>query len=1183
MLRIVRTLWVFLAAVPVLYGQLNGRLTGTVLDPTGASVPDAKVELYLAGGKAPLLTATTNTEGLFDFIAVRPDLYMLVVEHTGFAKYSQGDVKVDPVRQTELPAIQLTLAGSVQMVDVTAAVQVVNVSSAEIASTVTQAQITHLPVLDRQIGNLFVLQAGVSYNGSTPTVINGMRPSYSNLTFEGINFQDTVRTNDLDNLPNRFTIAQVSEFTVSTSNVNPTIGGAASTITLLAPSGSNALHGSGYWYNRNSFLSANNWFNNKNNVARPFLNLNQIGGSLGGAVVKDKLFFFGNYEAFRRHQSSPRSSTILTPTARQGILRYGAGGAQQFDVLKASGVEISPFMKGLLDQVPTTANNNSIGDGVNTTGYSFNARNNIIRDNVTAKVDYNLTTRNTFAASYSWNRELVDRPDATPFFTFVPPVYNDNSARLLALSWRTTPRPTLTNELRGGFNLSPLTFKNRQQFPAFFVTGMNFSSPLNSTYPEGRYNNSYQLQDNANWIHGKHSVQFGFQTTQLRSELYGYGGTLPSYGLGLSPTSKFGFSAGSIPGATSTDLSRANSLLISLAGIVSSSTQSFNPTSRTSGFVNGAPYRNHTIFNTYALYALDNIKLRRNLTLTLGLRWDYMAPADDRDSLFLQPRLIDNNLVATLLGNATLDFTGNSVGRPLYKKDLNNFAPNVSLAWDVFGDGKTSLRSGFNIAYLNDNTINDSFNVGVLNNGLNTTVARNNLNERTDAPPAIAAPPFKVPLTALDNFNLTPSAPPAQAMWDPNLAMPYVEQWTFAIEREMKGFIAEARYVGNHVVKVFRQIDFNQVNVNQGGFLQDFTRARNNLFLSQNAGKTPNPQFDASIPGSQPLTFFPLLPGGGALTNATVQGLLRSGEAGSLAQTYQSNLYFPSNMPGFSYFPNPLVLYSSAVTNLSNSSYNGLQLEIRKHTRSGFQFQANYTFSKSLTDALAMRQIDAQLDNNNPRLERARANFDQAHAFKLNHYIPLPFGPGHRWGAGGNPVMRRAAEGWGLSGFVAFYSGNPVAIYSARGTLNRGARSGTNTVDTTLTHEQLSALTGVFKTGTGVYWFDPSHIGPDTHGVAPDGAPPFNGQVFFNPAPGTLGSLQRRSLNGPWYRNYDFSVSKETRITERHSIEFNASFFNVFNHPSFFINDQNVNSNNFGVITSTYGPRIVQFGLYYRF
>src|SRR6476660_4768270 len=195
--------------------------------------------------------------------------------------------------------------------------------------------------------------------------------------------------------------------------------------------------------------------------------------------------------------------------------------------MAASGLPVSPFMKALLEQVPTTANNSSLGDGLNTSGYSFNARNNMTRDNVTGKVDYNLSSRNTFATSYSWNRELVDRPDSTPFFTFIPPAFNDNSARLMAASWRWTPKPAFTNELRGGFNLAPLTLKNRQKFPAFFVTGAIYSNPLNSSYPEGSNNHSYQLQDNASWIHGKHSVQFGFQTTQLRAEVYGFNGSLP--------------------------------------------------------------------------------------------------------------------------------------------------------------------------------------------------------------------------------------------------------------------------------------------------------------------------------------------------------------------------------------------------------------------------------------------------------------------------------------------------------------------------------------------------------------------------------------------------------------------------------------------------------------------------------
>ena len=615
MSQIRSTFLLLLLAAATMFAQLNGRLTGSVVDPSGASVPGAQVNILLPGGTAPLLTMKTNSEGLFDFVAVRPDTYVLVVEIQGFAKYTMADLKIDPARTTSLPPVRLQLTASSQTVEVSANAGTVDTSSAEISTTVSQSQIQNLPVLDRQISYIFQTQAGVGSNTRTATVINGMRPSYSNLTLDGINFQDTVRTNDLDYLANKFTVAQVAEFTVATSNASPTIGGAASTVAMRTPSGTNDIHGSVYWYNRNSYFAANDWFNNKNGVVRPHNNLNEIGGTVGGPIRKDKLFYFGNYEAFRLKRQSTVNNTILLPDARNGILTYKVGGVnQKFDVMKAAGLSMSPAIQKLLAQVPTVGNNNSIGDGLNTTGYSFSARYNETRDNITGKVDYNLSVRNVFAGSFIWNRDNVDRPGYTPFYTFIPPIYNDNNAKLMSASWRWTPSATLTNELRGGFNLAPGTFKNRQTNPSYFITGMNFSSPIESgEVSEGRTVNAYVLQDNANWARGKHSISFGYQMTLLEQPLYGYNGAVPSYGLGISGASPYGFTT-QIAGATSTDYSRANALLATFAGLLSTGTQTYNPTSRTSGFVPGAPSKYDQNFNQYAFYALDSLKLRRNLT-----------------------------------------------------------------------------------------------------------------------------------------------------------------------------------------------------------------------------------------------------------------------------------------------------------------------------------------------------------------------------------------------------------------------------------------------------------------------------------------------------------------------------------------------------------------------------------------
>ena len=1176
----------------VLLAQVAGRLTGSVVDATGATVPNAKVSLYLPGGNTPVITTQTTSEGNFDFATVRPDFYRVTVESTGFQKSTQENVKVDPSRTTSLPPIKLELSASTQTVEVSASLPTVDTATAEVTSTVTQAQVEKLPILDRQVANLFITQAGVS-NSRTVSSLNGLRPSYTNIMLDGVMVQDVVRTNSLDLLPNRFTIGQIADVTIGSSNMSSTIGGNATAVSLSTPSGTNQFHGNAYWYNRNSFFSANEWFNNQSGIDRPFLNLNQLGGTIGGPIVKDKLLFYVNYEAYRLREQSPRTNTILTASARQGLLTYGGG--RTFNVLNNAKVNlpISSYVQGLLAKIPTAGNTNTVGDQLNTTGYSFNAQANDTRDTVLGKLDYYLNSRSSFSGAFSWMRELTDRPDYAGFYTTIPTYYNDNKGKFLSASWRFSPTPTLTNELRGGFNKTPANWVSREETPSFLLASANFTLPVNPKLPESRTVDTYSFQDNANWIKGKHTLSFGFQGNLFRNGSINYASVVPSYTLGFSQNSPYTFVNGDIPGANATDISRANALLRTLGGIITSYTQSFNITSQNSGFVPGAPRSLNLRMNNYAPYFSDNWKVSRRLTLTLGMRYEYFSPVDEANSLLSQPRLINNNPVETLLGNAQINFAGSSAGAPLYKRDLNNFAPNFGFAWDVFGNGRTAVRGGYSVGFANDNTINSVYNAisaASQNNGLQSTVSAGNLNALVSSLPSIATPAFRYPTTTIEQYNLTPTSPPTEGLIDPNLATPYVQQWNFGIQQEVKGFIVEGRYVGNHVVKQFRQIDLNQINIKQDTYLADFLKARNNGLLAQAAGKGFDPRYNSAIAGSQPLPFFDRLPSGGALTAGTVANSILTGEAGTLAQTYQVNGFFPSGSPNFSFFPNPYLLYSTLFTNISNSTYNAAQFEVRKRMKNGIQFQANYTFSKALSDAEAVRGIEAQLDNSNRAIEKARSPFDLTHAFKLNHYIPLPFGPGRRWNPS-NGAMQRIAGGWGLSGFLLIQSGPPVSILSNRGTLNRGARSiGYNTVDTNLTLSQLKEKTGLFMTGDGPFFIDPKSINPTTGtGTSPDGEAPFSGQIFFNPQAGSLGSLQRRILDGPGYWDYDFSVSKETRITERQSIEFRADFYNLFNHPSFFVADQLLNDPNFGRITDLMSSgnrvtsRVMQFGLFYRF
>ena len=232
-------------------------------------------------------------------------------------------------------------------------------------------------------------------------------------------------------------------------------------------------------------------------------------------------------------------------------------------------------------------------------------------------------------------------------------------------------------------------------------------------------------------------------------------------------------------------------------------------------------------------------------------------------------------------------------------------------------------------------------------------------------------------------------------------------------------------------------------------------------------------------------------------------------------------------------------------------------------------FQTNYTFSKVLSDAAgdSQERYEAFLDLNNTKIERSGNSADIRHAIKGNWIYEFPMGKGHRFNVRHLGVLM---SGWSMSGIMTWQSGSPFSIVSQRGTLNRESRSLFNTADTSLTGSQLLQIVKFQMTGNGPYVIAPSAIGSDGRGVAQDGEPNFSGQVFTNPGPGTIGTLQRRMFYGPWTFDLDAGVQKLTRITERNTIEFRMEVGNVFNHPNFTVGDQNINSTTFGQVTSNF-------------
>jgi hypothetical protein len=809
-------------------------------------------------------------------------------------------------------------------------------------------------------------------------------------------------------------------------------------------------------------------------------------------------------------------------------------------------------------------------------------RNNRTRENVIAKGDYYLSTRHVLTGTFLWNNEYVDREDAQHDssgsqwyngFGNTPTAFTDASRKMLSATWRYSPTGSFTNEARFGFNLAPTFFggteENTTQYLMTYV-----SNPQSNFLPQGRDAYTFHYMDNASYIRGKHNFQFGFNLQQLRVRDFDYLGIYPLYTIGVGQNR--GLTGADLPGAPASEITVANNLLAQIAGFVDTAEQTFNIADRDSGFKPGNPNIRNYRFLTTAFYFQDNWKVHPRLALTLGLRWEPFFPVDEVNSLFLLPRLVDNNPINTLLSNGTLDYAGKSAGRPWYKNDWNNFAPNIGLAWDPFGNGKTAIRAGYMISYVNDNTVRTLVNNVATNDGLRTDVVQTGLAGNIEAPPAISTPQLQVPRRFSDNYALSRTA--AFGLPDPGLVTPYIQQWNFGIQREIAGNVVEVRYVGNRSTKLYRGFDFNQIDIYSNGVFEDFMRAYNNGNLARTATGTFNPAYNPAIAGSQPLTVLSTLPNNAGVNfSATDRGRIERGEVG----WYLNALQTDGRNGNLNFFRNPYAQGTNLMSNFSNATYHSLQIDVQRRMRAGLQLQGNYVYGKVLSDTGVENdeQFDAFLDINNTAIERARAPFDLTHAFKINGQWQIPVAKSM------SPVLRHIFDGWVLGGFYTLQSGTPFSVFSRRATLNRNGRSTNNTANTTMTKAQLDEILQYRQTSTGPFFVAESALNPgDGRAVSPDGRTFFNGQAFYHPGPGTLGGLQRRMFSGPWVRNLDVGLGKQVFIREGHHLLFRMEAFNVTNTPSWPVNDQVVDSAQFGRITSTfYDRRILQFGLQYRF
>jgi hypothetical protein len=1296
--RMTRVYWVVWAVVALLGGlALSGKVSGqtptasivgTVLDPQGLPVEGANVALTNQGTNYTYNTTTSST-GAFQFSSIDSGTYRVTVNTPSFRESVVADILLDAASKYSVPPIKLEVGSTKESITVEAGAEVVNTTDTEVSSTVEKRQIEALPILDRNPLNLLSLQAGVNSsgpsNGSGPTdtVIGGQRTSYSNLTLDGINIQDNfIRENGLDFSPNQPFSSQAAEFTVINQNAGVDNGGGSSQVSIITPKGTNTWHGQGFWNYRTNAWAANDWFNDASGTPNPRLLRNQGGGNLGGPILKDKLFIYGWYELLRLRQQAVNNTTVISPTIYNALTSAtptlpftytpidpttgnpDPGGPKTINLLNFTSnpdpttgtpgknfqYTADPTMLALIKEIPALKTNNTrVGDGINLLGYQLNARSNDTRDNYGWRVDYNLNSHNTINGTWAWNRDIVDRPDIDTSFDTVPLVANNNSEKFLSLGWRWSPTGTITNEARFGFNLAPAFFTTGQKFGSYVLddTTLAFTDPNPNFLPQGRNTRTWTGLDNASFTKGNHTIKFGGSVSRITIATDTRFGFYPTYALGFSAGNTNAFGPTDMPGTTvptlanptaysgsAADYANAAALATDVAGILNQVSQSFNATSQTSGFQVAPQDRNYRQ-NQFAIYAADTWRVNPRLTVNYGLRWDYYGPVDERDGLVLLPVVPQGSTIQqTLLGNATVNFAGGNSSRGLYGGYWKAFSPNIGVAWDPFGNGKTAVRAGFSINYVNDEFFTAADNAAAGNSGLNTTQQNIKLNGPTVSNPmganVVTPPPFQIPIdfatTAINNAASGLGSLAGYGI-DPNLKPPQVQQWNLSIQRDIGWNTSlQVSYVGNHGVGLFRAIDLNQLNFNAKAvcanvttpcptdtFFQEFQQARAAGFASQAAGKGFLPASGCpggvTSPTCLPI-FFNLFGGGIDPQFGLIQpfiNLVQQGQIGQLISDYHADEFdtgccFAGQFNTINWFQNPYILGADLLKNTSFSNYNAGIVELRRRFSRGLYFQANYTFSKVMTDYGPSNNSDQNRfnpvqDNARAFLERSRAPFDITHAFKANFTYELPIGKGHRLFGSPNRAMGLLVNGWQTGSIFIWQSGSPFSIVSQYATFNRTTRSHANTAIATLTHQQISGDLGVFEQPNGVvYLINPKLISPDGTGAPSSaqlgGCTPAVAGGFCNPQPGEVGNLQQYAFNAPTYFVWNMTASKDFNVTEKVKLNFRTDAFNLTNHPVFAVPldpvtsvaNFNINDTRFGQSTRTISaPRVLQMQLQLTF